>query len=362
MKKSHILTILVLISVSLLLGGCGGGSGDADANGVASDEPVELNFTSAYVDAHPTSANAFKPWTEEIYELTDGQLKIHFYAVNTLCPQKETYDAVTAGFVDIGSNVCGDTPGKFRYTDVLELPLLCSSAESGSLVMMELFEMYPEIQAEYSDTELLWMWASATYNLHTINKEVRTLEDLKGMRIIGWSPNTLEIIKHLGANPVEVAPLDTYMSLERGMADGVLCPLAPVRSFKISDVAKYHTIVDLSVAPFFSAANKETYESLPDNLKSILKETTGVEMARRAGISLDQGAIADSEWMKEQGHSFYVLPNDERERWLEAVSPMWEKWVENMEKDGYTKAREILESAIELGKKYDEVTGRGFVE
>jgi TRAP-type C4-dicarboxylate transport system substrate-binding protein len=362
MKKSFVLVVLVFISFSLLLGGCGNGDADADTNGVELDETVELNFVGAYVDAHPTSVNAFKPWIEEVNEYSNGQLKIHFYAINTLCPESETFDAIVSGFVNIGSNYCGNTPGKFPYAEVLEMPLLVKSAESGSLVMMELFEMYPEIQNEFCEVELLWMWTSATYNLHTTNKEVRTLEDLQGMRIIGWSPNVLEILKHLGANPIEISALDTYMALERGMADGVLCPLAPVRSFKISDVAKHHTVVDLLVGPFFSVINKETYDSLPENLKNIINETTGMEMARRCGVSLDQGAIEDSKWMKGEGHTFYVLPNDERERWIEAVSPMWDDWVETMEKNGFPKARAILESAIELGEKYDEITGRGYVE
>jgi TRAP-type C4-dicarboxylate transport system substrate-binding protein len=41
---------------------------------------------------------------------------------------------------------------------------------------------------------MLFQWASATYNLHTKNKQVKTLEDLKGMKIIGWSPYELNVV------------------------------------------------------------------------------------------------------------------------------------------------------------------------
>jgi len=369
MKKSLFLLILICFGLAtLVMGGCGQesetGNNETGSNEAAevNQDPVELNFVSAYVDAHPTTINAFKPWEEKAGQLSNGLLTIQHYAPNTLCPEKEAFDSAVGGFVDIGSGFNGYFPGKFTYSEVMELPLIVKSSESGSLVMMELLEKFPALKEQYSEAELLWMWVSATYNLHTVDKEVRTLEDLKGMKIIGWSPKILQMLKLLGANPLEMVAVDTYMALERGMADGVLCPLAPVKSYKISDIAKYHTIIDLSVGPFFSVMNKEKYAGLPEYAKKIIDDTTGVEMARQCGITLDQGAVADSKWMMENGHNFYVIPDDEREKWVQAVTPMWDEWVVNAEKGGLSNAREVLEAAVELGKKYDAETGRGFVQ
>jgi len=361
MKKTFLALAILLVFVTVILGGCGQKTETAESK-KTEPEVIDLNFVSAYVDAHPTSVNAFKPWIEKVEELSNGRLKIHFYAPNTLCPEKDTFDSTVGGFVDIGSSYNGYNPGKFPVSEVMDLPLLVQGAESGALVTWDLYNNYPEIKQEYSEGKLLWMWTSATYNLHTVNKEIQTLEDLKGLKIIGWSPKILEMIKLLGANPIEISALDTYMSLERGMADGVLCPLAPVRSFKITDVSKYHTIVDLSVGPFYSVMNKTKWDSLPADLQKILEDTTGAEMARNCGVTLDEGAVADSKWMMDNGHSFYVLPETERERWVEAITPMYDEWVANMENKGIENAREILNAAQELGKEYDKTTGKGFVE
>lgn len=363
MKKSLlVLTLISFCLLSLLMGGCGQKETGGTDVGEEKQEPVELNFVSAYVDAHPTTLNAFIPWQENAAELSGGLLTIHNYAPNTLCPEKEAFDSAVGGFVDIGSGYNGNVPGKFTFSEVLELPLIVKGAESGSLVMMDLIEKFPALKEQYSEAELLWMWASATYNLHTVNKEVKTIEDLKGMKIIGWSPKILEMLKLLGANTLEIAPLDSYMALERGMADGILCPLAPVKSFKISDITKYHTVIDMAVGPFFSVMNKEKYAELPDYAKKIIDDTTGLEMARTCGITLDEGAVADSKWMLENGHTFYVIPDAEREKWIQAVTPMWDKWVVDAEKAGLSNAREVLDTAVELGIKYDAETGRGFVQ
>ncbi len=138
-------------------------------------------------------------------------------------------------------------------------------------------------------------------------KEIKTLEDLQGMKIIGWGANGIRMIKALGANPIEMIPLDTYQALERGMADGVLCPLAPMRAFKITDAAKSHSIVNVYCDSFYAGMSWNKWNSLPDKFKKLLEETTGAQMAQISGSTLDEGAISDAKWMKEQGHTFYVI-------------------------------------------------------
>jgi TRAP-type C4-dicarboxylate transport system substrate-binding protein len=288
--------------------------------------------------------------------------KLPNYNPNTLCPQKDTFDSTISGMVDIGSSYCGYYPGKFPLNELMELPLIVPGAEAGSLVTWELYKKYPQWQEEFKGTKMLWQWASATFQLHTTQKQVKTLEDLKGMKIIGWTPKVLEVLRLLGANPIEMTGTDTYLALERGTAEGVLCPLAPVRSYKISDAAKYHTIVDIMVGPFFAVMNQERFDELPADLQQLFEETTGEKMAQISGKTLDEGAISDSQWLKENGHEFYVLPEEERARWFEAVKPMHEKWISEMEAKGYDFAREIYHDALRLSEEIGQRTGRGYQE
>ena len=244
--------------------------------------------------------------------------------------------------------------------EVMELPMIVPSSEAGSLVTWALYNRFPEWRAEYKDVKILWQWASATYQLHTTKRQVRTLDDMKGLKIIGWSPLLLQMVRALGANALQISPTDTYLALQRGMADGVICPLAPVRSYKISDAAKYHTIVDLSVGPFWAGMNADIWKSLPPDLQKIIEETTGVELARESGKTLDQGAAEDSKWLKAQGHTFYVLPDSEKAKWLEKLDYLPKEWVKKMQGKGYQNAEEIFETAVKLGREYSKTTGRGY--
>jgi TRAP-type C4-dicarboxylate transport system substrate-binding protein len=356
MKKSGAITIAVMmlavLSFSLV----------HTRTAIAGDKVYELNFTTIYMDKHPTVRNAFLPWAKEVEARSRGRIKLTYFNPNTLCPVKDNFDSVVSGVIDIGGQYCGMNPGKFPVSDIMELPMIVPSSEAGSLVTWDLYKQFPEWRNEYKDIKMLWQWASATYQLHTTRKMVKTLDDLKGLKIIGWSSSLLEMLKTLGASPIQIGPTDTYLALQRGMADGVLCPLAPVKSYKISDAARFHTIADLNVGPFWAGINQNVWNELPPDLKQILIDTTGDDLAGKCGQTLDEGAREDADWLKGQGHAFYVLPEAEKTVWLSKLRYMHDNWVEKMQAKGIGNARAILEEAKSLGKQYAQTTGRGYAE
>lgn len=320
----------------------------------------ELPMSTVYMNTHPTVVNAWQPWFQEIAKLTGGKIQINYYNPNTLTPLNDHFDSTIAGTLAIGGNDISRNAGKFNLSTVMQLPGLAPGAECGSLVFWDLINRHPELQKEFSQIKLLWVWASATYQIHTTKKPVKTREDLKGLKIICWDRKTAETAQALGANPVMVPPTDSYLALERGMADGVLCPLAPIISFKISEAVKYTTICDISVTGFWAGMSQDLWSGLgPDNQKAF-SETTGQPMADKSGKSLDQGAVGDSQKLKAAGHTFIELSEAERAKWLEACKPLREKWVQEMEGKGYKNARAIMDDAYQLSEKYAKTTGRGY--
>jgi TRAP-type C4-dicarboxylate transport system substrate-binding protein len=331
------------------------------ASAWAADQ-FEIKFACEYTDKHPTSVNAIIPWIKKMNELSQGRLSITFYNPNAIAPSTQVFASTVAGAVDIGASSTVWVPGKFNLSEVVQLPFLFNGAESASLTMWELYKRFPEWREESKEVKMLWQWASALFQIHTVKKPVRTLEDLKGLRIISWAASTNNVLKVLGANPVNGNPVDTYLALERGMADGVCCPLAPLRSFKISDVAKHHTIVNLYASGFWAGMNRLKWNSLPPDLQKIIEDSVGDKMAQLCGKTLDEGAIQDSIWMKEQKHSFYVLSPAEKEKWRERLKPITEEWLKKMEEKGYRNVREIYRTAVSLGKQYSAKTKGGYAE
>ena len=328
--------------------------------GASAADKVVIKMASEYNDKHPTVINGWMPWIQDLQKKTRGGLEIQFYNPNTLVPAAETYNAVVSGSADMAATPTWRSFGVFPLDEVVALPLLFNGSEAGSLTIWDLHQKYPEWQAEYKNIKPLWQWVSATLQLHTKKKEIKSVADLKGMKIIGWGATSLNFIKLLGANPIESTPQDTYLALERGMADGVLCPLAPLRSFKISDATKYHSIIDLYVDTFWAGMNLNKWNSLPDQYKKVLTETTGTNMARISGKTLDAGAREDVKWLKANGHTFYKPSKEEIAGFKTAVAPVVDKWLKDVDGKGYKNAKQIYEDTVNLAAKYSAETEGGY--
>ena len=98
--------------------------------------------------------------------------------------------------------------------------------------------------------------------------------------------------------------------------------------------------------------NKSSFDKLPPDLQKLIMDTSGYYMAGVFGRTLDAGHDAGIEWMKQKGHEFFALSDEETDKWREKVKPIYGEWVKDMEALGYKNAEKILETAQALGKKY----------
>lgn len=348
MKKRMKFTLALITSVLFLMVV----SGLLTQTFASEGKKYELKFQCQYPEKHYSVRNAIKPWFKEVENKSNGRLKLHFFTQRTIVKEEETFEAIKNGLLDMGSASTGRTPGKFPLMDIVTMPLLFPNSETASVVLWELYKRYPELQKEFKGTKLMFLYTSAQVQINTRKKPVKTLEDLKGLKLIGWIPPWLNLIKALGANPIQLPPMDTYLALQRGMADGVATPYAPLKSLKISEVVKYHTTADLMVLSFFCAANPAKFDSLPQDIQKVLLDTTGDKMSRTVGKSLDDAVAEDVKWMQGKGNQFYTLPPQEKARWAEKIKPLREGWLKKMESKGYSNIREMLDTTEKLVKQH----------
>jgi len=341
MKRSFFVTILGLVACLFLLTIFAGK--DARAN--------ELKFQSTYPESHVVVKNAFEPWFKKVDSNSNGQLKIIFFPPGALAKDNETFGGAEHGIIDIGTSMCGRNPGKFPLHSVAELPLLFPNAKVASQAIMKSYLQLPELQKEFKDVKILWQWTSSTAHILTTKKQIKVMEDLKGLKIIGYTPMMLETIKALGANPIQVSPTDAYLALERGMADGIVMSFAGALSLKLNEPCKFAAKSDLLTISFYSVMSPVTYQGLSADEKKIIDDTTGLQMASNCGAALDSGDEKDGQWLMEKGMTIYSVPNTEKERWLKSVQPIYEKELKSLEDKGYKTARKVLETLRSLSSE-----------
>ena len=322
--------------------------------------PVSAEVIKLRLADHNTAmgwgpVNATQPWVKKVEEACKGKVKIEIYPSQTLVKGPEIWNAVKTGMADIGWCFHGYWADMTPLSDVVTLPFLpIPNAEKGSEVLWKLYEKFPAIQNEYKDVQPLMLWTSSPYFLITTKKQVKTLEDIKGLkiRVVGGPPT--EEMKALGAIPTNVAMPETYLSLERGVLDGMGVPWEAMHGFRLYEVVKYYTMAPLSVVYFSMSMNKAKFDSLPADVQEAIMSVSREEGAKFFGRNyFDSAEKGVQELIAKGNYSMnqYTLPSDELARWRKvAGEPIWEAWVKKMEAKGHPEARQILDATLQMLK------------
>ena len=314
--------------------------------------PVVLNLSDQNSEQGWGPVHALQPWAKQIEEKTNGQVKIQIHSKQSLAKGPQNWQAVSLGMADMGWNMMGYWSGKFPLAEVITLPgLPFNTAEKGSEVAWKLYEAFPEIQKEFADVKLLILFTCEPYRLVTTDKEVKTIADIKGMAIRMSGGPPADQLTLLGAKAISIPMPQVGISLGKGLIDGAGAPWEGIGSFKLYEVIKYAVEVPFSAAMFSVTMNKDKWNSLSSDVQAAIMSVSGLEGSKFFGLNFFDGPQQDV--MRKAGGKvkFYALSDSERKKWLEVSSkPVWEQWVADMEKQGHSKAREVLNTTLDLLK------------
>jgi TRAP-type transport system periplasmic protein len=243
---------------------------------------TKLTFTDHNAQMGWGPVHAHQPWFNKIEEATKGRVKIEPYWSQTLAKGTDAWNAVKSGIADMGWCVHGFWPDMTPLADVINLPALpFKTGEKGSEVLWRLYDKFPEFQRQYKDVHVLILHTSAPYILITNKKQVKTLEDIKGLKIRALGGVATDQMRALGATPLLIPMADTYMALDKGVIDGMAAPWEAIYSFRLYEVVKYYTMVSLSGAGVDSIpVNKVKWDSLPKDVQQAIDGVSGLEASK----------------------------------------------------------------------------------
>ncbi|MBN2059528.1 MAG: TRAP transporter substrate-binding protein [Deltaproteobacteria bacterium] len=316
-------------------------------------EPIQLNFAFQDSEASHGYTQALAPWAKQVEEATNGQVKIKIYASQTLTKGPDTWNAVKSGVADLGWCFHGYWPGMTPLADVISLPALpFKRAEKGSEALWKLYEKFPSIQKEFSDNQVLHLWTSEPYMLITSKKWVKTVEDLKGLKIRMTGGPPTDMVKALGGVPLLLPMPDNYLSLQKGVIDGMGVPWEAMHAFRLYEVVKYYTETPFPAVYFSCSMNKGKWGSISKEIQDAIMSVSGLKGSMFWGYNFfDTARAVVEEDVRKSGSTmnYYSLPDKERERWLDAGGkPIWDAWVQKMEKAGHPEAKEILDTLLKM--------------
>jgi TRAP-type transport system periplasmic protein len=317
----------------------------------ASAQEVTLRLHQFLPEQANVPAYVLKPWIEQVQEASDGRIQIEMYSAMALGgTPPQLIDQARDGVVDIVWTLPGSTPGRFPQAEVFELPFLSSDAEATSRAYWQLFEE-SMADTDFQGIKILGTWVHGPGLVHVRSGGVRSLDDMSGLKLRAPTRMITQLLEQMGAAPIGMPVPQIPESLSRGVIDGAVVPWEVTPSLRLAELVEAHTEFAgdqaFYVATFVLAMNQAKYDSLPDDLRQILDENTGLEFSAMAGRVMQEYDAPARAVAEEQGNEIITLDEAEVERWVEAAQPVYENWIAEMDGRGFD-GQAIVDRAREL--------------
>ncbi|MCO7245952.1 TRAP transporter substrate-binding protein [Halomonas sp. Mc5H-6] len=309
---------------------------------------VEANTTLRVAHVWPGGSmidrELFQAWAESVEEAADGRLNVEVYPGQTLAKSDKTYESAVMGVADIGASAQGYTAGRFPLTQVVELPGVSASARQGACILQSLYDQ-GHFEEEYADTRPLFLFTTGPGYLHTKEQLIETPADLEGLRLRRPTPVVGDMFERLGAQAVGMPAPDVFTSMQRGVVDGLSFNWEGMKTFRLNELAQYHTEVPLYDLSLFATMSQRSYDSLPADLQQVIDDHSGLEWSLRAAEVYDEMIRQGREEAVEAGHEFVVIEDalDDPE-W----GPVLQQTIDDYLDDIGGSANDIYEAAMDL--------------
>lgn len=296
---------------------------------------VELKLGHFLPPVHLTHKEVVGPWAKKVEKLSGGSLKIKIYPARQLGGTPPAYyKMVKTGIADISVFSPNYAPRIFPRTSVIEQPVPPENSQHATRILHALFDKY--IAPEYKDIKFLGIYTVDSFIAITKSKPIRKLEDIKGLKIRSPSATQNEIIKTLGAVPVNIPITGVFTAMDTGVIDGMTVGSSAVFSFKIADVGRYYTYgTPFSVTSNAIGMNKKVWNSLSAAHKKIIDDTTGYDFSMIGAKAYDAKNAAAQAFIAKRDNLHRIdLSAAEQERFRKAAEPVVNAWIAKMEKQG----------------------------
>ncbi|MEN9684038.1 MAG: hypothetical protein RLZZ427_1789 [Pseudomonadota bacterium] len=288
--------LFAVLVPALLLAACGSQPSKAE---------YQLTYASPYPPGHPFS-RADQAWMAHVTKASGGRIAFKPYWSGSLLSSDMSMIEVRHGLADIGLI----TPIYARGGAHM---LRAQSGFYGGVRSIDdqvaiydcLAAQFPDFGKELQGLHVLAVQGGNFPGVLTRNRPVHQLADLKGLRLRAQS-DAVDILRELGADPVNMPMNEVYSALAKGVIDGVVAPADTIKSLHFAEVAHHFTALHFSRGAYPARAMSDAaWRRLPPDLQALMlaskpvwegamnteilkAEAAGIEFAGKHGISMER--------------------------------------------------------------------------
>lgn len=297
----------------------------------------------------------YQPWADKIEKDSGGKLKVQVFSSMALggkAPQ--LLDQVRDGVVDIVWTLPGFTPGRMPRTEPFELPFVHKDPLSTTLALQDYQDMH--LEPDLKGYHPLLLHAHAGFLLQT-KAPVEKMEDLKGMKIRAAARSGVWLLEAVGATGIGMPLPQIPPALSKGVIDGVTLPYEIAPAVKTPELVSNFTTLSgpqprLGTNVFAFLMNPASYDKLPPELKKVIDDNSGRNIAEAAGnnwAAVEEPGRAMVAALPK--NKFITMSEAEVAKIRAASEPVIDRWYAEVDKVGID-GKKLLGDARTLIDKY----------
>ncbi len=317
---------------------------------LAQDKVVEWKY-SHWVPATHALQPVLLGWADSIRKASNDTIRITIFPAQQLGKAPDHYDMVLKGIADVAYVSTGYQAGRMLVSGAGQLPFMLSNAEGGSRAFDEWYRAYAA--KDMPGVKMCYMYTHDVATLHS-KKEIRTPDQIKGMKIRPAHATMAQWMNSLGATTVQVSAPESREALERGVADAITFPWGSLYAFKIDGITKFHIDAPMYVATFATIINQDKYDALSPAQKKVVDDHCTNDWAARTARDWAKWEDDGRQKMKAKGsgHTIVTLTPAELAAWKKSAEPVVAAYKDDVRKAGYDPDKVLGDFRAAL-KKYN---------
>ena len=281
----------------------------------------------------PWGAGATK-FTELVRKRSNGRINIKVYTSSSLMAGRQTNEFLIhrQGVADFCFASTINWSSTIKPLNLFNLPFLfpdykALDAVTGGEVGKDIATMLHK-----KGVTLLAWGENGFRELTNSRRTIAKPEDLKGLKIrVVGTPIFIDIMKALGANPVNMNWGDAQVAFQQGVVDGQENPVVAIEiPVKIWQFHKYITIWHYVIDPLMLTVNNKVMSGFTPEDRKIIRQAA-VEAATEERAIVRKGLIAPDlsalHTLKQHGMQVTVLDDAVRLQFKNKTRKVYGKWV-----------------------------------
>ena len=299
-----------------------------------SADSVDLLINNYLPGKHPFQVAIQGPWAKAVKAVTKGSVTPKFSAA-AVGPAPKNWQTVTKGIADVVLLANIFQRKRIQLPTVSEFPLGSPGALKTSKALWATHEKFFKKANEYKGAHLLGSFVLTPNIIHSLNKPIKTVADLKGFKTRASPGLAVKVLNALGAVPVASGPFKIFTLASTGVVDGVSVPAHGLFAFKIMPYVKYTTLIKggLTNTSFSFLINGKKWDGLSKTQQSQIMSVSGMAISNKGNIT-DKIAAGALNALKKKGGKV-ITPDPSLVAALKEISANSQKsWLKNANAKG----------------------------